>query len=128
MRSASLEERLAALQESIKIREQIFKYCTSIEEWTKSALIVEQLYAYTCEMLNARPLRIGDLEETQNVSIGPPVPPRGRMEKPGIPQPPPLKKKPKQNRKAEDAASLEALFKEFAAQIAEVKKNEESSS
>lgn len=70
MQKSDLKERLDALNESVKIRKEIFKDCNTIDEWARAALIIEQLYAFTCEILNVRPIRIKELEETDNIQLG----------------------------------------------------------
>lgn len=118
LKNSSVEERLAALNKMIEIRSQIFKDCNTIDDWIQAALIVEQLYTHTCEILNARPIRIGDLEETDNIQVGEKAGSRpSRKVKQEIP-PHNIKGRPKKAR-VDNTKQFETLFAEFAKMVKE---------
>lgn len=115
MKSSSIEERLAALNKTIELRSQIFKDCKTIDDWVHAGLIVEQLYTHTCEILNARPVRIGDLEDTDNIQVGENASARPSRKKTVIPSRE-TKGRPKKS-KVDSAKQFENLFAEFAKMV-----------
>jgi len=128
LKSSSIEERLAALQESVKIRKDIFKGCSTIDEWAKAALVVEQLYAFTCEILNAKPIRIGELDETDNIQVGEKAssaPRRNKLEQIIKPS---RKEVSKKQKEIEKTKQFENLLTEFSKMLQEKEHGESQTS